>query len=122
MGTGGDYRLGSIWLIRFDPSVGTEIRKTRPAVIVSGTAFNRRSKVTVLPLTTTQRRDRKLLAIMIPVSPSDTNGLDVESFIIGVDPMTFDKSRLVQHLGQLEDNQIHHIKLTLSRYLELELE
>lgn len=24
---GGDYRLGSIWLVRFDPSVGTEIRK-----------------------------------------------------------------------------------------------
>lgn len=120
MRTGGDYRLGSLWLIRFDPSIGTEIRKTRPAVIVSGTAFNRRSKVTVLPLTTTQPRDRKLLAIMIPVSPTDTNGLDVESFVIGVDPMTFDKSRLVKHLGHLEESQIHQIKLILSRYLEFE--
>jgi mRNA interferase MazF len=38
--------------VQFDPSVGTEIRKTRPAVVVSGDLFNRyRSKVTVLPLT-----------------------------------------------------------------------
>ena len=31
-------------LVSFDPSIGTEIRKTRPAVIISGTAFNQRSK------------------------------------------------------------------------------
>lgn len=120
MRTGSNYRLGSIWLIRCDPSIGTEIRKTRPAVIISGTAFNRRSKVTVLPLTTTQPRDRKLLSIMLPISPSANNGLNTESFVIAIDPMTFDKSRLVQYLGQLEDSQIQQIKLILSRYLELE--
>jgi Growth inhibitor len=43
MAASSDYRLGSIWLVNFDPSVGTEIRKTRPAVIISGTAFNQRS-------------------------------------------------------------------------------
>ncbi len=51
MAASSDYRLGSIWLVTFDPSVGTEIRKTRPAVIISGTAFNQRSKVTVVPIT-----------------------------------------------------------------------
>lgn len=29
-----NYRLGSIWVINFDPSVGTEIRKTRPGLMV----------------------------------------------------------------------------------------
>ncbi|MDX2254009.1 MAG: type II toxin-antitoxin system PemK/MazF family toxin [Pseudanabaenaceae cyanobacterium bins.39] len=38
--------MGSIWLVSFDPSIGSEIRKTRPAVIISGTMFNQRSKVT----------------------------------------------------------------------------
>jgi mRNA interferase MazF len=47
-----DYRMGSIWIVTFDPSVGTKIQKTRPAVIISGTLFNnQRSKVTVLPFT-----------------------------------------------------------------------
>jgi mRNA interferase MazF len=47
MAASSNYRLGSIWLVSFDPSVGAEIRKTRPAIIVSGTAFNRRRKLTV---------------------------------------------------------------------------
>jgi len=120
MRTSGNYRLGSIWLVRFDPSVGTEIRKTRPAVIISGTVFNRRSKVTVLPLTTSQPRDQRLLSIMVPVTPSNTNGLDAESFLICIDPMTFDKKRLVQYVGQLEQEQIQQSKSILRRYLDLE--
>jgi len=43
MAASSDYRLGSLWLVNFDPSVGTEIRKSRSAVIISGTAFNQRS-------------------------------------------------------------------------------
>lgn len=119
MRTGSDYRLGSIWLVRFEPSIGTEIRKTRPAVIISGTAFNQRRKVTLLPFTTAKPRDQRLLSVMIPVMPSEANGLDSESFLIGVDPMTFDKSRLVQYLGQLEVEQICQAQIILKRYLEL---
>ncbi|MEG3972376.1 MULTISPECIES: type II toxin-antitoxin system PemK/MazF family toxin [unclassified Microcoleus] len=37
MASSSDYRLGSIPIARFDPSVGTEIRKTRPALVISGT-------------------------------------------------------------------------------------
>jgi mRNA interferase MazF len=50
MAKSSDYRLGSIWLVSFDLSVGTEIQKTRPSLIVSGSLFNqKRSKVTLLP-------------------------------------------------------------------------
>ncbi len=120
MPTSSDYRLGSLWLIRFDPSVGTEIRKTRPAVIISGTLFNRRSKVTVLPLTSVQPRDPRLLAVVVPVSPTASNGLDSESFVISVEPMTFDKRRFVQYLGELEPGQIQQIKSILTTFLDLD--
>lgn len=120
MRTGSDYRLGSIWLVKFDPSIGTEIRKTRPAVIISGTAFNVRSKVTVLPLSTSKPRNQQLLSIVIPITPSDANGLDEESFLICVEPMTFDKRRLVKYIGGLEDNQIEQFKSILRQYLDLD--
>ncbi len=32
---------GEVWWVEFDPSVGSEIRKTRPAIIVSNDAANR---------------------------------------------------------------------------------
>jgi len=120
MGTSRDYRLGSIWLIRFDPSLETDIHKTHPVIIISETAFNQRSKVTVLPLTTSQPRDRRLLSIVVSITPCSTNGLDADSFLICVDPVTFDKSRLVQYLGQLEEEQIQQAKAILRRYLELD--
>jgi len=119
MAASSDYRLGSIWLVNFDPSVGTETRKTRSAVIISGTAFNERSKVTVLPITSAVPNEH-LRPIVLPVIPSTINGLSTESFVVSVDPMTFDKRRLVRCLGQLELHQIPEIKQILARYLELE--
>lgn len=118
MAASGDYRLGSIWLVSFDPSIGTEIRKARPAVIISGTAFNQRSKVTVLPITSANPSDR-LLPVILPLVPSVTNGLSSNSFVVCVDPMTFDKRRLIQCLGQVEANQLEEIQQILARYLEL---
>ena len=118
MAASGDYRLGSIWLVSFDPSIGTEIRKTRPAVIISGTAFNQRSKVTVLPITSANPSDR-LLPVIVPLVPSVTNGLSSNSFVVCIDPMTFDKRRLIQCLGQIELDQLEEIQQILVRYLEL---
>jgi mRNA interferase MazF len=118
MATSSDYRLGSIWLVSFDPSIGTEIRKTRPAVIMSGTSFNQRSKVTVLPITSANPSDR-LLPVIVPLIPSVANGLSTNSFVVCVDPMTFDKRRLIQCLGQVEPNQLEDIQRILVRYLEL---
>jgi mRNA interferase MazF len=81
MAASSDYRLGSLWLVNFDPSVGTEIRKSRSAVIISATAFNQRSKVTVLPITSAVPNDG-LRAVVLPVIPSTLNGLSTESFIV----------------------------------------
>ena len=119
MAKSSSYRLGSIWLVCFDPSVGTEIRKTRPAVVISGTAFNQRRKVTVLPITSS-RPDGRLLPVVVAVDSDPENGLNVDSFIVCIDPMTFDKQRLVKQLGMLNGEKLQQVRSILRSYLELD--
>lgn len=114
-----NYRLGSIWLVNFDHSIDPERHKPRPAMIVSGTLFNQRRKVTVLPITSIAP-DNRLLPVVVPIEPNPTNGLTTDSFIVCVDPMTFDRQRLVQQLGILSTDKIRQVQSILCSYLELD--
>jgi mRNA interferase MazF len=50
-------KRGDVWWVEFDPSIGSEIRKTRPAIILSNDAANRNlSRVVVIPLSSNVAR------------------------------------------------------------------
>lgn len=115
-----DYGLGSIQIVTFDPSVGTEIRKTRPALVISGTVFNaQRSKVTVLPFTSARTNDPRIQAAVVVVPSSAQNGLSVDSLLVCVEPMTFDKVRFIQRLGELEPELLQQAQKILRQYNSL---
>jgi mRNA interferase MazF len=57
---------GEIWLVNFDPTIGAEIKKTRPAIIISSQPFNRlRRTVVVMPLSSAHRQTEFPLLVAI---------------------------------------------------------
>jgi mRNA interferase MazF len=85
---------GDIWLSRFDPTVGSEIRKTRPCLIVSPDMMNRHLRtVTVMPLTSGSHAEPFRLA---------TRFGDRDGFFLGDQIRTLSKLRLIKKVGQVD--------------------
>ena len=75
-------RRGDIWLVDFDPAQGTEVTKTRPAIVVSTNASNRvtsalgRGQVVVVPMTSNVS---KVFDFQLLVDKTEANGLSTAS-------------------------------------------
>lgn len=109
-------KRGEIWWTNFDPSVGTEIQKERPAVIVSNDVCNRKtSKVTVVPFTGTI----KAASVTVVVEPDSDNNLEKQSLLKIPDLSTFDKSRLRAKMGFLNKDIMEEVNEKLIRHLAL---
>jgi mRNA interferase MazF len=55
--TGPVIRRGDVWWVAFDPAIGGEIRKTRPAIVVSNDSANKAlNRFQVVPLTSATHR------------------------------------------------------------------
>jgi mRNA interferase MazF len=83
---------GEVWWVEFDPAVGSEVRKTRPAIIVSNDAANRNlARVIVVPLTSSTTRLYPGEALVTAVGQTSKAMAD--------QIMAADKSRLTRLLG-----------------------
>ena len=82
-----------VWLVRLDPTVGSEIRKTRPCLVVSPDEMNRRiATVIVAPMTTSGRGYPTRISCRFQGKSGE----------IVLDQMrTIDKSRLLKRLGKI---------------------
>jgi mRNA interferase MazF len=101
-------RKGEIWLINLDPTVGAEIRKTRPAVIVSEDAIGLLPLRVIVPLT--DWKDRYAAAPwMVSLSPNAQNGLAKTSAADAFQIRSVSQERFVQRLGKLSSDQISQI-------------
>src|SRR5580700_1082712 len=93
-----NLRRGDIYLCSFDPTVGHEIKKTRPALVIQNDVGNRYSPLTIVAAITSSLSDVPY-PVEVVVDPTIGNGLDVRSSVRLDQIRTVDRQRLVRRLG-----------------------
>jgi len=110
-------RRGEIWLVNFDSTVGAEIKKTRPALIVQNDIANRFSPITIVAALTSQFEE-PLYPTEVLVGVSE-GSLEVDSVVLLNQIRSIDKKRLIKRLGVLKQETMGRIDRALQISLGL---
>ncbi len=112
-------RRGEVWLINLDPTVGAEIKKTRPAVIVNDDAIGILPLKVIVPIT--DWRDRYDIAPwMVRLEPDIENGLDKPSAADAFQVRSVSQMRLIRQVGVLTDSAMTEITGALAVVLSIQ--
>jgi mRNA interferase MazF len=99
---------GEIWLIDFDPSVGAEIQKIRPAVVISVDTVGRLPLRMVVPVTDWKPQYANYpWFVELPTSPE--NGLTKDSGADAFQTKSVSLARFVRLLGTVTADQLDEI-------------
>jgi mRNA interferase MazF len=108
-------RRGEVYLVNFDPTIGSEIKKTRPALIVQNDIANRYSPITIVAAISSQF-DQKLYPTEALISAPE-GGLREDSVILLNQLRSIDKKRLIKRLGRLKPETLsradHSLQISL---------
>ena len=96
-------RRGEVYLCSFDPTVGHEIKKTRPALVIQNDVGNRYSRLTIVAAITSTVSPVPY-PIEVIIDPSAVNGLGVRSSIRLDQIRTVDRQCLVRRLGAVDSS------------------
>lgn len=102
---------GEVYLVNFDPTLGAEIKKTRPALILQNDIANRHSPITIVAAITS-RFDESLYPTEVLMRATE-GGLTVDSVVLLNQIRSLDKQRLVRRLGVIKPATMEQVEQAL---------
>jgi mRNA interferase MazF len=110
---------GEIWLINLDPTVGAEIQKTRPAVIVNDNAIGILPLRVIIPLSDWKER-YAIAAWMVRINPDEENGLSKPSVADAFQIRSVSSQRFVHRIGTIHQDTLSAILKAIQVVVGLE--
>ncbi|MBU1679885.1 MAG: type II toxin-antitoxin system PemK/MazF family toxin [Bacteroidetes bacterium] len=112
-------KQGEIWLINLDPTIGAEIKKTRPAIIVNDNRIGKLPLKIIVPLT--DWKDQYTTAPwMVRVDPDNKNNLQKSSSADCFQVRSISELRFVKKWGTIDSDKLEEIKMALAIVLTIE--
>jgi mRNA interferase MazF len=111
-------RRGEVWLVSCDPTIGAEIRKTRPALVLQNDIASRASPITIVAAITSQFEE--------PIYPTEVRikapeaGLTTDSVALLNQIRSVDRRRLVRRFGAIRPLTMINVERALMISLGLE--
>lgn len=113
-------KRGEIWLVNFDPTLGSEIKKTRPAIIISSDAVGKLPLKLVAPITDWKPYFARNLW-HIQLIPNANNGLTKPSAVDTLQLRGVDLRRFICCLGIVSDDILAEIALAIMTVIEADI-
>lgn len=104
-------KRGEVYLVSFDPTVGAEITKTRPALVIQNDVGNRHSPITIVAAITS-KFDERLYPTEVALTPPE-GGLREPSVVLLNQIRSVDKRRLTAKLGHLSKQSMERVDQAL---------
>ena len=110
-------RRGEVYLVNFDPTVGSEIRKTRPALVIQNDIANEHSPITIVAAITS-KFDDKLYPTEVLIRSGEA-GMKQESVVLMNQIRSIDRQRLVKKIGRVNEKTMKRIDASIKISLGL---
>jgi mRNA interferase MazF len=110
-------RRGEVYLVTFDPTVGSEIQRTRPALILQNDIANRNSPITIVAAITSQFEE-SLYPTEVLIRPPE-GGLTTPSVALLNQIRSIDRRRLVRRLGRVSATTMERVNRAIQLSLGL---
>jgi mRNA interferase MazF len=104
-------KRGEVFLVNFDQTIGSEIQKTRPALIIQNDIGNRYSPVSIVAAITSFD-GAKIYPTEVKLEARE-GGLDHDSIVLLNQLRSIDKQRLVLKLGALNERRMEEVAAAL---------
>ena len=106
-------KRGEIWLVNLDPTVGAEIKKTRPAIVISSDYIGKLTLKLVVPIT--DWKDSFASDLWhIRLDPTNENGLTKPSAADALQSRSLDNRRFIRKIGALLGSDLQEIARALA--------
>jgi len=111
-------KQSEIWLVNLDPTIGTEIDKTRPCLVIGDDAMDRLKSKTVLPITGWNAMYDQV-PWMVRCDPTPVNSLSKSSAIDAFQIRNLSTKLFIKRIGVIDENLLFKVHSVVAKTLSV---
>ncbi len=111
-------KRSEIWLLNLNPTIGAEIRKVRPAIIISHDDLGILPLKVIIPITE-WKEQYAIAPWMVQIFPDDSNGLSKTSSADALQIRSVSVERFVKRIGVVNTEILEQVEEAISQVLNL---